>query len=189
MKRLALAAVAVAATLAGSYDAHAASIIRNPNPPSYHVEIEPHVIFSNFDYAGNAGFGGGARFSIPLMSPGFVRSINDSVAISFGADLVHYSGRYWCVATGCEDANFWALYVPVAAQWNFWFTEQWSAFAELGAVFRNGFSDCAPGYACGNTFLVDPTFSVGGRWMFTEGLSLTMRAGWPQGFSLGLSIF
>src|SRR6185295_980958 len=116
--------------------AHAVSAqitIRDPNPPRYSVEIEPKLnaayLFST-GYGGNA-WGPGVRFSIPVMSPGFVKTINDSIAISFGADLLHYNGRaYYCNGRGCPATyysdSFWALYVPVTMQWNFWLTDKWS---------------------------------------------------------------
>jgi hypothetical protein len=167
----------------------AESIIRNPNPPRYKVEIEPHFDVGMWDY-GFGGYGFGARFSIPIMSPGFVKSINDSVAIGFGGDFVHYGNYHWaCAGTVCPSADFWSLYVPVVLQWNFWLTEAWSVFGEPGVVFRDRISGCPDGLDCGSSWAVWPTFSVGARWMFVDGLSLTLRAGWPQGLSVGLSIF
>ena len=180
--------VVTASSLAAP-DAGASSIIKNPSPPSYKVEIEPHFDVAMWDY-GFGGYGGGVRFGIPVMSPGFVKSINDSVAISFGPDFVHYSGYHWnCANTVCASSDFWALYFPVTLQWNFWLTEHWSVFGEPGAVFRDNFTGCPSGVDCGQLWWFMPPFNVGARWMFVDGLSLTLRAGWPQGFSIGISIF
>ena len=84
----------IAALLLVANVASAQSTIRDPHPPRYHLEIEPKLniayLFWN-GYGGNA-WGPGVRFSIPVMSPGFVRTINDSIAISFGLDAMHYAG-------------------------------------------------------------------------------------------------
>lgn len=176
--------------------AAAESIIRNPNPPRYAVEIEPHVnlSFLDLDYGGTS-FGPGIRFGIPIMSPGFVPTINDSVAISFGADLVRYSGySYGCDARGCYDtAGFWAAYIPVTLQWNFWLTDRWSVFGEPGLTLRHAFQDdyCAatPGFSCRGRDRLLGTFYAGARLQLSDALALTFRAGYPNGFSVGLSIF
>jgi hypothetical protein len=182
-------ALAAGAALLVAPSAHATSIIRDPNPPQYHVEIEPHLDISLFDY-NTTGFGPGIRFSIPVMSPGFIKTINDSIAISFGADFLHYNvSAYRCSAVGCYDTTFWSLYFPVAMQWNFWLTDKWSVFGEPGLAIRHTIVDCG-GYNCSaNNDRVFPAFHAGARFHFSDTLALTMRAGYPTGFSIGLSIF
>lgn len=190
--------------LAVASDAHAQSTIKNPNPPRYSVEIEPKLNVGPSDvwgYGGGSGFGPGVRFSIPVMSPGFVKSINDSVAISFGLDLIHYSGYAYyyngCNRFGCatyDAGDFWSAYFPVAMQWNFWLTDRWSVFGEPGLVFRHAFYNdayCNPNvyYGCGHRDDVLPLFDFGGRFMLSEKVGLTMRLGYPVFFSIGLSIF
>ncbi len=203
-------AVAVAVTLAG--EAKPASIIKDPNPPRYKLEIEPKLNLSYFglwrDYGGN-GWGPGVRFSIPIVSPGFITPINNSVAISFGADLVRYEGYgyyRWCNDRRCRevyagyDDSFWAVHLPVTMQWNFWLTEKWSVFAEPGLTIRHAFHRDDPYY---DTYC-DPrvfdcrkrdstnlyfTFFAGGRFHFSDRMALTMRLGHPIDLSLGLSIF
>lgn len=192
-------------------DANAKTIIRDPNPPKYGVEIEPKLnlaYFGVYRYGGN-GWGPGVRFSIPLMSPGFVKSINDSVGITFGADFVRYEGYYysWCDARRCPgyydgryDPSFWALHLPIAMQWNFWLTDKFSVFAEPGLTVRKAFFRDDPYYAtycdprfqdCRNRSSTDLyfTFFAGGRWHFSDNLALTLRLGHPIDFSAGLSIF
>ncbi len=182
--------------LATERTASAESIIRTPNPPRYAVEIEPHLNLSMLDWDyGGTSFGPGIRFGIPIMSPGFVPRINDSVAISFGADLVRYSGyTYTCNAAGCYDtASFWAAYVPVTLQWNFWLTDRWSVFGEPGLTLRHSFQDdycgLGPGYNCRGRDRLLGTFYVGARLHLSDALALTFRAGYPNGLSVGLSIF
>jgi hypothetical protein len=138
------------------------------------------------------------------MSPGFIKSINNSVAISFGVDFMRYEGygyyRY-CRGRGCEvyypagyDDSFWSVHLPVTMQWNFWLTDKWSVFGEPGLTIRHSFFNdyayCEPGFPCNvdRTSLYF-TFFAGGRFHFNDKLALTMRLGHPIDFSLGLSIF
>lgn len=189
--KLASIVVVSAAVASAAAPAEAALTIRSPTPPEYKVEIEPHGIIQTdaFYYEGRSGFGGGARFSIPLMSPGFIKSINDSVAISFGPDLIHYDYyRTVCGADQCNGSSFWRLYFPVTMQWNFWLSDKWSVFGEPGIIFRHTFVDCGPGTDCRQrTF--DPAFFVGGRFHFSERVALTMRVGFPEALSVGVSFF
>lgn len=189
--------LAVLLSLAG--DARAQSIIRNPNPPKYKVEIEPHVSLAPDIYGyGGTSFGLGARFSIPLLSPGFVPSINDSIALSIGPDFVDYTGdtyTYNC-GPGCTSyaaAGYWAWYSSVAMQWNFFLTKHWSVFGEPGLGWRHGFfgsTYCPAGFSCvGSTDTFYPAFFAGARFHFSDGVALTMRLGYPVFFSLGLSFF
>jgi len=195
--------------VAAASPASARSIIKEPNPPKYGVEIEPKLNLSYlglWDYGGNA-WGPGVRFSIPVMSPGFIKKINDSVAISFGADFLRYAGyRYGCYnRNNCPayyydyDPYFWAVHLPVALQWNFWLTEKWSVFGEPGLTIRHAFyrdspyyTACDPRFAnCSNRSSTDVyfTFFAGGRFHFSDSVALTMRIGYPIDFSVGLSIF
>ena len=179
-------AAALAIVLAPS--AEAASIIKDPNPPKYKVEIEPHLNVQYFyaDTFGGHGFGPGIRFSIPIMSPGFVKKINDSVAISFGGDFLYlrpYDRRY-CDRNGCYDyggKGWWGFYSPVALQWNFFLTRKWSVFAELGGIVHSD------GFFARSVW-IDPTVFLGGRFHFNDKVALTMRAGSPW-VSVGVSFF
>ena len=199
--RVVAASIAVASCVIAG-DAGAASIIKDPHPPQYGVEIEPHLNLNLggvglYEY-GAFGWGPGVRFSIPLMSPGFIKTINDSIAISFGADLLHYDGRaYYCNGRGCPSTfysdSFWALYVPVTMQWNFWLTDKWSVMGEPGLALRHAFvSDTycdTRFYDCRNVTTVVPAFYVGGRYHFGETTALTMKIGFPTFFSIGVSFF
>ncbi len=184
--------VASAFVLAASTPAEAATTIRDPSPPDYKVEIEPHGILQPggfFDTLGSTGFGVGGRFSIPIMSPGFVKTINDSIAISFGADLVYFdSYAYWCNGNSCSGNSFWRLYVPVALQWNFWLSDKWSVFGEPGLVLRQPLGACIAGAPCNDSFVV-PAFWAGARYHFSDRVALTLRAGFPEVLTVGVSFF
>lgn len=192
---LALAAATfVAAT---STDARAESIIKNPGDhPSYSVELEPHVVFGwGHLYAGSGGFGLGGRVTIPIVDNGFVKSINNSVGISFGLDWIRYSSCYYYdnrrnFRYGCGASYF---VFPVAMQWNFWLTTRWSVFGEPGLYIYHGVYDnyCDPAFV-GCTYPtrtgIDFAFYAGGRFHFNEKISLTMRIGYPT-LSVGASFF
>jgi hypothetical protein len=190
---LAFAAVALAPQIARADDT-----IKHPGDhPSYGFELEPHLLFGWDNIYPGSGFGLGGRFAIPIVQNGFVPTINNSVAISFGLDFLHHSATNCFVfqgATyGCGDANF--LYFPVTMQWNFYVAQKWSVFGEPGIFIYHGFFDanCPPGggNAC-NYFPSDtgirPAFYVGGRYHFNDKVSLTMRIGFPT-ISVGVSWF
>jgi hypothetical protein len=148
----AFAALAAGATLLAAPSASAEMTIKDPNPPQYKLELEPkfNITPGGFYNYGGTGFGPGVRVSIPLMSPGFIKTINDSIAISFGLDLIRYEGYTYYQGCGrggtCVNYNaggFWSMYLPVAMQWNFWLTDRWSVFAEPGFAFRHAFFDTA----------------------------------------------
>lgn len=134
------------------------SVIRHPgHHPDYSWEIEPHVLVAPFDHPGRAGGGGGfgARATVILVDNGFVKTINNSVGIGFGGDLLF-----------APSAGLW---VPVVMQWNFWLTRNWSVFGEPGV-----------GMYLGRNNFGAPIFAAGGRLKLSESLQLTARIGYPH---------
>jgi hypothetical protein len=184
-KKLFLAAgFAAGALVASAPEAHAVDwIIKSPGShPGKSVELEPHanlILFRFRDYGGryrgrnfgHAEGGGGFRASIELADPMFIKSINNSIAITFGLDLTN------CRYCFRDDFLIWS---PVALQWNFFLTRKWSVFAEGGVIVRSEglFRD----------LWLDPAFWIGGRYHFNDSVALTMRAGAPW-FSLGISFY
>jgi hypothetical protein len=190
-RRLAVPLAALLAVVAAPTLAHADSTIKQPGQhPDYHVEIEPHGVLGfawwGFGpYGSPLGFGGGARFSIPLCKNCFVPKINNNVAISFGADLAFYP----FVQAGYPV--FTDLYLPVAMQWNFFIHKKWSIAGELGfspviGVFYDynwcGARNC-------NNWWVYPDAGFVARYHFSDKVSLTMRIGFPEFFNVGVSFF
>jgi hypothetical protein len=167
----------------GAREARAESLIKQPgNHIKYKAELEPHLdlAFLRWYGAGPKGFGGGKavgnpefgagfRASIPVGGPLFIPKINDSIAITFGVDL-----------TGCPSycADHVIFRAPVGVQWNFWFTRELSAFADLGGIV---------GGSAGG-FRADFFAMVGGRYLFSDKTSVTLRIGYPF-VSLGVSFF
>jgi hypothetical protein len=160
--------------------------IRRPGDHPRGLEIEPHTVLGWDGIYMDTGYGAGARLSIPVVDNGFVPKINNSVAVSFGLDLLRYDGCWYswgnCSATFVES--------PVAMQWNFYVSDKWSVFGEPGLVFYHGFlSDCPAGSWCGavpQAWGAVPAFNAGGRYQFGEKTALTMRIGYPT-VSVGVS--
>jgi hypothetical protein len=114
-------------------------------------------------YGGWMGVGPGVRVNIPFMHNGPIDEINNNIGISFGGSLT-FHGYYGYRAT--------VLNLPVAFQWNFYFTEIISVLGEAGlntpVTFWNG----------GTNFAVEPLFQGGGRFQFGK-VGVVARVGWP----------
>jgi len=142
------------------------SVIKNPgHHPAYDWDIEPHALIGPFDPPGTAKQGGGlgVRATIILVENGFVKSINNSVGVGFGADLLFAGG-----------AGVW---LPAAMQWNFWLSRKWSVFGEPGV-----------GIYLGKRSFGAPIFAAGGRFLFNDDLALVLRVGYPH-ITVGVSFY
>jgi len=138
------------------------SVIKFPGMhPRYVFEAEPHLLVAPFhDFLPGIGF----RGTVEIVDNGFIPSINNTVGIGFGADFA-YKG----------------VWIPIVMQWNFWLTRNWSVFGEPGVAIRAGqglgrHDDGAGWFA----------IWAGGRYHFSDRVSLTMRVGRPT-ISLGVS--
>jgi hypothetical protein len=182
-------------------DARADDTVKHPGDhPHYSVELEPHGLVGWAANYYGFGFGLGGRVSIPVTHDGFIKKLNNSVAVSFGLDWVHYSGGgcYYYVRNGCFDgysADF--VQFPIVMQWNFYVAQHWSVFAEPGiyvwhAFYNTNYPCNGPGLPpCGAIYYgsetsVGPAFYVGGRYHFNDTVALTMRLGFPT-ISVGVS--
>jgi hypothetical protein len=207
-----LAAVAaLAVTCAVGQTARADDTIKRPGDhPHYSVEIEPHGVLGWAAEWVGTGLGLGGRVSIALTHDGFVKSINNSVAIGLGLDWVHYSGETfggcvydprspnYCYAYGYyPGADFFQF--PIVMQWNFYMAQKWSVFGEPGLYIWHGVYSF-PNFPCNGPGLpgcpyygsdtgVGPSFSVGARFHFSDSASLTMRLGYPDLLTVGVSFF
>lgn len=193
--RLLVAPAALVAALAVA--GPAAADIKSPNDhPDYKLELEPQLLFTFID---EDGIGLGLRGTVELGDPAFIPDLNNTVGITFGFGWVN-GGDDYCRGGFCYDWDRDFFFLPVAAQWNFWFTEHWSAFAELGLAlqFFDGDDDavfCNPDgcFRAGDfddddDIDIDPLVMVGGRFNFNENVALTLRLGYPTA-SFGVSIF
>jgi len=159
--------------LGSASDAYAQNLIKRPGAHNhYKFEVEPQFAVSwagsahhyHGDYYGS-GFGPGVRFSIPFMHNGPITTLNNNIGITFGINTFFYSDR-----NGYNPVTFT---LPVAFQWNFYFTDIISVLGEVGfstswAVTRD-FVD----------FYVDPVFQGGGRFQFGK-VGVLVRVGYPM---------
>lgn len=128
--------------------------------PRYVFEAEPHALIAPFDdFLPGVGF----RGTIEIVDNGFIPKINNTVGISFGVDYAYHG-----------------VWIPVAMQWNFWLSRKWSVFGEPGVSIRAG--DLREHAGSLGWFAL----WAGGRYHFTDHITLTMRIGHPT-FSLGVS--
>ncbi len=198
LKRLAVLAASTL-TLLGPLGVRSARadtvIIQHPGDhPRYAFEMEPHLLAGFIDppgYADGTGLGLGFRASVPIIKNGFIPKLNNSVAIGFGADFARYGRADYCNRLGpdgrCEDLghrdSFTEFWFPVVLQWNFFLSRNWSVFAEPGLAINYHAWD-APG-----AIDVAPVILyLGGRYHFSDKITLTMRIGYPA-FSVGASFF
>lgn len=182
--------LAAAALTTLSSPARADLVIKNPNAhPDYRVELEPQVemvLFhpgygiggyggGRYGYGGYYGsgcsgaigcpeFGGGFRASIKIVDPGFIPKLNNTIAITFGIDITNCQ---YCYAHN----NGFSVWTPIGLQWNFFLTDKFSAFADLGFTLRgDGFFQ---------SIYPDFMLELGGRYHINKNIGLTFRVGYP----------
>lgn len=202
-RKLCVLVAAGAVTLLGvCSEARAQSVVRQPgNHPDYAFEIEPHLAFQWMNRHGvDSGFGPGARFNIPFMHNGPIKSINNNMGISFGLDVTFGGGGYGCYPNDRRgigyDCSVTEIWLPVAMQWNFFLTKVISVFGEPGFAIAHRrwsypwFCNGGNGPVCDTSYndtTLEPIFSGGGRFMFSDKVGATVRLGFPM-VTLGVNI-
>lgn len=181
------AALTSCALLCIATQASAQSTIKRPGAhPHYVFEAEPHLAFR--DRGHGSGFGPGFRGTIVVADDGFISKINDSVGVGFGLDWLVFGDRH-CHGNlnnnnpnddYCHHEGHIAL--PVVMQWNFWLHRKWSVFGEPGfALILHDEHE-------NDDLDFDPfVFYAGGRFHFSDSVTLTMRIGFPATLSVGVS--
>jgi len=195
------AAIALALLLpAGAAQAREGVVIRDGRTPiGYVAEIEPHLVLGSAPPGRGVGSGAGigVRASIVVSPDGFIRGVNDSVALGFGLDFGHYAARYAingyrdqclhfepgpagtevCTDVTSNGGTYNYLFLPVVLQWNFWFTDRFSAFGEPGVSLYH-----LDNYG----FSAIPVLYIGGRFRLADRITLTARIGYPT-LAIGVS--
>lgn len=196
-----LALAVVATSLSLSSTAQARSVVKSHGAhPRYSVEIEPHLLLQwSAAPWGDDGFGPGVRFNIPIVESGPIKTINNSMAIGFGADWAIFNdvcGWYWRfyrldgpapdVVYDCSANTLW---FPAALQWNFFLTDIISVFGEPGLAIQHFWwdSDFCDGPGCdGSDTNLKLVFWGGGRFLLGDSVSIIARIGTPY-ISAGVS--
>jgi hypothetical protein len=157
MRQFVTASLLLAVFLAAQPAAADRSVIKIPGAhPDYVFEAEPHLLLAPFD---DLQPGVGFRGTIEIVDNGFVKTINNTVGIGFGVDWTKNHFR-----------------IPVVMQWNFWLSENWSVFGEPGGLLDFDKDKLKP----------HPAIYAGGRFHFSDDVTLTMRVGHPTA-SIGVS--
>lgn len=173
-------AAAGGAQLAAPATAHADHDINTPFTGTRPFQLEFHGGFTWYGY----GFAGGARFGIPIVHNGFIGTLDNAIYLNFGVDayFVRFYGR--CGAGGCFDQYAFALGIPVALHWEFYFSDNWSAFAEIGFQFFLppslwNYGDWEYGGPNGGWIGQWIIAGVGGSFHISDAFALTARLGNP----------
>lgn len=168
--------IAAGAALALSAPAFATDI-SEPFSGDRAMALEFHAGFTGY----GSGLVGGGRFGIPIVDNGFIGPINNSVYINFGADFYLLSR----VAGFRSNRGGIAIGLPVALQWNFYFSDDWSAYAEAGLNFYiDSYFLEGNDLRFGGSWLIT---AVGGRYHLNESMALIGRVGSPY-LSFGIEI-
>ncbi len=181
-----VSAATVALTLLAPFatsEAHAETIIKRPSEhPNYRAELEPHLslipwrpVAYRRTYRRDAfrdwEVGAGFRATIEIADPAFIPKLNNTIGITFGADITGCPGCY---------GGYWYMRAPVGLQWNFWLFKRFNAFAEFGVQpLVQRFFDAT---------YFDFFAQAGGRVMFSDKAAFTFRVGYPY-ITLGVSFF
>ena len=107
------------------------------------------------------------RFYIPIVHDGFIPKLNDEFGIEFGADMDVYVG-----------GDRFGLGFPLAAMWDFHFSEMFDAYAKAGFIFGNDFINRRNGNNA-NDFWWGPRGAVGIRLRITDWFYFRAEAGYP----------
>jgi hypothetical protein len=167
-------ALVLVAALAASAPAYATDITEPFTGKRTHV-VEFH---GGFSYYG-VGLIGGLRYGIPIVDNGFIGPLNNSVYINFGADF-YLLGNVPGLGGGGVGVG-----VPVTLQWNFYFTDEWSAYGEAGLnAYFDTYTFDGQGLLFGGTWVAA---AVGGRYHFSENAALIGRLGSPYA-SIGVEL-
>ncbi len=175
----------------------------------YGVEVEPQVSLQWAHLPGDsAGIGPGLRLSVPIISDGPLKKLNNSLAIGLGFNWAYFQepcGAYFWegssltpedpeYATYSERCTAHHFTAPIVIQWNFFVTKVVSLFAEPGMAFvyerRSGTGWCDNGPCSKSDSVTKLPFVMwgGARMAMSDSLALTIRLGTPY-VSAGASLF
>jgi len=111
----------------------------------------------------------GGRFYVPLVHGGFLPSVNDEFGIEPGLDFT-----FTFLSSIYDESTVFGFGVPVDAVWDFHITSSFDAYAKLGFVFGNVFSDFGYG-----GFWWTIRSAVGMRLKLSDAVYFRAEVGWP----------
>jgi hypothetical protein len=147
-------------------------------------------VTGSLGFLGDFGIGVAGWYSFPIVKDGFIKPINDSFNLEFGAALDYAWSDYgYGLGYRC-DYNYYGITPMGGVRWDFYLTKSWTVFgkAKAGIGYRVASADCA-GFSSseyGGTHFV-PDGGAGAYWNFSEGMGMRFEVGY-RGGSVGLSI-
>ncbi|MEM9189268.1 MAG: hypothetical protein AAGF12_08835 [Myxococcota bacterium] len=182
MTRIWLWAVAVAVG-AGGFVAPAAA------QQNHKIDTLRFELHGNVGWYGGLGLGG--SIEIPVVSDGVVSEVEDEMVLGIGGDFlfVHLGHHDHDHDHGHNDVVFVGQLVW---QWNFYVSDEWSVFPELGfglwfgnQAHRHHHHD--EGNDDHSHVFAEFVGSLGARWHFGDNNALLMKLTWPVGAQLGIT--
>jgi hypothetical protein len=141
--------------------------------------VRPEVHFG-IGWHGGIGFGAAAEFAV--LPEGFLPGVDDEFTLRPGGELM-FDDDDDRVRLGDDDDDDLFIAAVFTPQWNFYFAQTWSAFAEvgIGLVFGDR--------GRGDNDDVDAVFVValGARYHFSRRMAFVLRLNYPFGVQLGLT--
>ncbi len=178
-----LALSSLVAPLASPSVAHAEHEIRTPFTGTRPFQLDIHGGLSWY----GLGLDTGVRFGLPLVHNGFIDSIDNAIYLNFGFEL-YYADEGWDPGVHHYYVGFG---IPVTLHWEFYFSDTWSVFAELGfqAYFPPAF---VHGDGVHGNYYVDAggwvIAQAGGTLHFNDVIGLTLRVGNPY-VAIGITFY
>jgi len=126
------------------------------------------------DFGWRQAYGVGGRVEFPIVPEGLLQRADDDLTLSLGAEVFFPDNRY--------GAAVWPL---GALQWNFYLSDRWSIFPELGVVgfagdkYHNDFVRTGP--------VIAPFLGFGARLHLSPRAALLARVNWPAGLQVGVA--
>lgn len=131
----------------------------------------------HLDLGWYGAFGAGARLDVTIVPEGLLDGVEDDLAISPGLEVLFFYSQYYG-----DGVGIWPL---LAFQWNFYLSDAWAIFPELGIIFF--FAQESRYYERYWSSFIAPFGGFGARWTFNGKNALLMRISWPAGFQVGIT--
>lgn len=157
-------------------------------------ELEPHLVFGASTPWASGGYGGGlgVRAAVTMGSFHVSSRVRDTIALSFGADLVRGwggspygecvertpgpAGTSVCTRVDAPGNGGTYVLVPVVARWTLDLAPPFSFFVEPGVAV----------YLASRHGGAGPSFALGARLRLAESMDAVLRLGWPAS-TIGLA--
>jgi hypothetical protein len=148
------------------------------------VRFDVHV-----DLGWYGGFGAGFRVDIPIIPDGMIEAsgVDDELVLSPGAEFLFWDYYDY------DHSSSVGIAPLIALQWNFYLSDKWSVFPELGLALMIGdhwhhrHQHNNPDTGDHTHVFFDPFLGGGARYHFSARNALLLRVNWPAGLQIGIT--